>query len=101
MSEDYDLHEADGWFYATSKIGGAYSPDMGDLGRGGINVTRFRTEEGRLYWMQARQWEKIAGQWHLRTESLVREFLDCLTESGRIRRKVFFELVAKITKERP
>lgn len=51
MSADYVKYEADGWFYLSRQSN--YCTQSDDIGRGGMSITRFQSEEGREYFIQA------------------------------------------------
>ncbi len=77
MPVEYSKYEADGWFYCSPSLAVISGPGWDDgIGRGSMmSITRFRSEEGRAYFIQARQYEYAA--------NAAAHELNCLKESLR------------------
>jgi hypothetical protein len=81
MSRQYTESEDNGWYYLCESPQTYDCTSSGDLGGGGgINMTRFRSAEGRDYYKQARYFEDAARVAQRERDCLRRELAKIVTK---------------------
>lgn len=98
MSTEYTKSQEGDWFYLYATASG-YDPCDDSLGRGSSQSTaRFRSEEAREIFIQARQYESAAQRIACELKHLQTELRAVLTPVGRIRRKALLGIIAGLPK---
>jgi hypothetical protein len=97
----YQLGESDGWFYLMSTVRCYRSAEDDDLGISGYaSTTRFRTATERDYYIQIEHMRYELSKSSAEITSLGSAIRDCLTKTGRVRRKKLLTLAESLGERR-
>jgi hypothetical protein len=96
VSEEYIRSEHDGRYFLSIE-GCPYDENDGSIGRGSFMQTwAFQSAEARGYFIRVREAEREATRAISWLRSFKESLLECVTPSGRIRRKKLLALIERV-----